>query len=482
MRIVLSGGEKGSYRSVLTSNNVKRIAVNLTQLNIPKLKPIDIKAMCANADIYLFTSPNDENVAHFDQFVRAHESELTVIIGRKDYNGEWLGDKYYPIWTDASDLERLAFLMEKFGRVAIIDDAITGKTIPRIKQLQQRWGASLIGITSKTDSIEAIAWDTVIVSSWTSVVRYGETQVWDGHGLRRYPAQQKDSSRKKHMADIKRLGVDYEAVSEDDVNEVSKLSILSWLAWEAHTFGEEKIGAYDPLDDDELEEWEEPQSGSITTIQGQYGGVGKVDSGVPSPAIIPPSPRHEGSRILLPVMGLETMVHTGADIDFDQDEDEEADRNPVNLVRSTGDVLRTCDNCYLALRCPAFQAHAECAYKLPVELRTKDQLHAVVRAIIEIQTGRVLFARFAEELEGQGMDPTLSAEMDRLFRLIEKSKDIADTRDMVRFEMEARGGSGVLSRIFGAKVGEQAMQVAHPMNTAELDRAFAPILDAEVLD
>lgn len=482
MRIVLSGGEKGSYRSVLVSNGVRRVAVNLTQLNIPKTKDLRIKEMCGNADIYLFTSPNDENVANFDQFVRAHEPELTVIVGRKDYNGEWLGDKYYPIWTDASDLERLAHLMEKHGRVAITDDAITGKTIPRIKQLQQRWGASLIGITSKTDSIEAIAWDTVIVSSWTSVVRYGETQIWDGHGLRRYPAQQKDSSRKKHMADIKRLGVDYEAVSEDDVSEVSKLSILSWLAWESHTFGEEKVGAYDPLNDDDEDEWDDSHTPSITAIQSHSAGSNNVSFGVSTPTIIPTSTRHEEGRMLLPVIGIETMVHTGADIGSDQDEDDEVDRNPINLVRSTGDVLRTCDNCYLAPRCPAFQAHAECAYKLPIELRTKDQLHAVVRAIIEMQTSRVLFARFAEELEGQGMDPTLSAEMDRLFRLIQQSKDIADTRDMVRFEMEARGGAGVLSRIFGSKVGEQAKQVAHPLTAVELDRVFDPILDAEVLD
>ena len=482
MRIVLSGGEKGSFRSILTSNGVKRIAVNLTQLHIPKTKPVDLHKTLNGAQVYLYTSPGDENVAAYDQFVRTHESELTVIIGRADYNGDWLGDKYYPLWNDPLDQERLAFLMEKYGRVAIPDDAITGKTIPRIKQLQHRWGASLIGITSKTDSIEAVPWDTVIVSSWTSVVRYGETQIWDGHGLRRYPAQQKDSARRKHMADIRRLGVDYEAVCEDDVSEVSKLSVLSWLEWETHTYGEESLGAYDPLADEDEDEFDEDDDASITAIEAIPHTRSNEVSGGASPTIPPASTRHAGARMLLPVMGIETMVHSGADIDSDQDEYEEIDRNPINLIRTTGDVLRTCDNCYLAPRCPAFQARSECAYKLPIELRTKDQLHAVVRAIIEMQTGRVLFARFAEELEGQGMDPTLSAEMDRLFRLIQQSKDISDTRDLVRFEMEARGNSGVLSRIFGAKVGEQNRQVAHPMNTMELDSMFATIEDAEVLD
>ena len=39
----------------------------------------------------------------------------------------------------------------------------------------------------------------------------------------------------------------------------------------------------------------------------------------------------------------------------------------------------------------------------------------MLQAMIEMQASRVLFARFAEELEGQGLDPALSSEMDRLF-------------------------------------------------------------------
>lgn len=481
MRVVLSGGEKGSYRSVLVSNNVKRIAVNLTQLNIPKNKPLDLPALVGGASIYLYTSPNDEDVAGYDEFIRVHESELDIIVGRKDYNGDWLGAKYYPLWNDPKDLERLAFLMEKHGRVAIPDDALTGKTIPRIKQLHQRWGASLLAISSKADTIQAIAWDTVIVSSWTSVVRYGETQIWDGHGLRRYPAQQKDSSRKKHRADIVRLGIDFDAVLEDDVTEISKLAIRSWLEWEMHTFGEEQVSAYDPMDDSDEDEFGDDDMDSITAIEGETAPSNKVAFRGSDSAIQTTQTRHQADKMLLPVMGIETMVHTGADIDGDE-ETQGFGADPVNLIRTTGQVLRNCDSCYLAPRCPKFQAHTECAYNLPIELRTKDQLSAVIRAILEMQTSRVMFARFAEELEGQGMDPTLSSEMDRLFRLIQSSKDISDTRDMVRFEVEARGGAGVLSRIFGAKAGEQQKMVHTPMSEEQLDALMQPILDADVLD
>ena len=122
----------------------------------------------------------------------------------------------------------------------------------------------------------------------------------------------------------------------------------------------------------------------------------------------------------------------------------------------------------------------ECAYKLPIEIRTKDQLQSALRALIEMQVGRVLFARFAEELEGQGLDPALSAEMDRVFNLVEKFSNISDTRDMVRLQVEARGNAGVLSRIFGARAGDTARQLPGGGFDAQATNAlYDNIIDAE---
>lgn len=478
MRVVLSGGEKGSHRRILLDNNVRNIAVNLTQLAIPKVKELNLKELLNGAKVYLTTSEGDEDVARYDEFIRAHEQELDVIIGRPDYDGEWLGDKYYPVWNDDKDPERLAFILQKYGRAAIADKAINGRTSSRIKQLQQRWGASLIGLTSKVDVIESLPWDTVIVTSWTSTIRYGETQVWDGHGLRRYPAQQRESARKRHRADIARLGVDYDEVLEDNVSEVAKLAVRSWLEWEMHTFGQGTLGAYDPQKDDDEDEVESLNWGEIATISPDSALPAKRDSGTSVVAIAPPQTRHESERLLLPVIGLETVIRPGSDAPGNPDSELEVDSDPMVVIRSSGTSMRQCDSCYLASRCPAFKPQAECAYKLPIEIKTKDQLSAVIQAMIEMQTSRVLFARFAEELEGQGMDPSLSAEMDRLFRLIQQSKDISDTRDLIRIEMEARGSSGAISRIFGPKVGEHMQQVSNPMPAGELD-AF--IEDAEVL-
>lgn len=473
MKVVLSGGEKATYRNVLVDNKAPAIALNLTQYSVPKTKVVNLRELLGNAEVFVYTSDGDENVDEFDAFVREHADEIDVVIGRPDYNGDWLNEKYVPLWNDEFDMERLAYICQKYGRAAISDRAINSKTISRIRQLQQRWGARLYGLTSKIDTIESIEWDTVIVSSWTSVVRYGETQVWDGHGLRRYPAQKRDSARSKHRSDIVRIGCDYDAILEGDVKELSKLSVRSWLAWASSS------GAYHLSGDLDESEFDTPETGGIVTMT-------PLNLTSPNPvstsnvvAHDPPTARHESTKKLLPVIGVETAIAKTVFTTPDGEEVQEDQGKEVQALSYSDSGVRQCDSCYLASRCPAFQEHVECAYKIPVELRTKEQLRAVLRAMLEMQTSRVLFARFAEELEGQGMDSGLSAEMDRLFKLVKEFRDIEDTRDLVRFEMEARGSSGVLSRIFGEKAASKANELERPMSQEDIDLT---ILNAELLD
>lgn len=474
MRIIFSGGEKGSYRSVLLSNGVRRIAINVTQLSIPKRKELVLAEMFPDVELTLYASDGDEDINRYDEFIRNHLDEVSMVLGMSGYDGSWIGEKYVPIWSDSDDLERLAHLCSKHGRIAISDRAINATTIRRIRQLQQRWGTSLIGITSKPDNIEAIEWDAAIVSSWTSVVRYGETQVWNGHALRRYPAQQKESARRKHRNDIVRLECDYEAVTDDDVSEVSKLAIRSWLSWEMDSFS----AAYDPPSVDDDDEVEVPGMGEIIATPPLTTGSTNSDNSGLSIATSEPIRRQNDEKRLLPVMGVERIVPEGTFSADMQGEHIEIDHDETPVVRYKNSGLRQCDNCYLAPRCPAFKPHAECAYELPIELKTKDQLNALLTAMLEMQASRVMFARFAEELEGQGIDPSLSTEMDRLFQLVDKFKNISDSRDLVRFEMEARSGAGVLSRLFGASAGDKIRALPEPLSGREIDQT---IVDAEVL-
>jgi hypothetical protein len=158
----------------------------------------------------------------------------------------------------------------------------------------------------------------------------------------------------------------------------------------------------------------------------------------------------------------------------------EIDPQETPVIRYQSNPLRQCDSCYLASRCPAFKEHSDCGFKLPVEIKTKDQLQAVLQAMLEMQASRVLFARFAEELEGQGLDPALSSEMDRLFSLVDKFKNISDTRDVMRIAVEARGNAGVLSRLFGQKAGDTARQLpGGGLDSSLTDRFISDVINID---
>lgn len=473
MKVFFGGSEKGSYRSLLLGAGISRFGLNLTHFPIPKRKELDLTSSYNGGEVILYTSENDEDVSRFDAFIRDHIDSLSYVIGRPDYDGTWMGDKYIPIWNDAEDMERLAWLCQKNPMVAISDRAITGRNVARIGQVAMRWGTQLVGLTSKPDLIERLPWEAVIVVSWSSAVRYGETQVWDGHTLHRYPAQQKESARRRHRADIQRLGVNYEGVLNDEVNAVAHLAIASWKAWETKNFG-----VYDPIGDlDEMEFTDTENGANIVTSTITPTSASVVPRGT-NIVTNQPEKRHEGSKMTLPVMGVETITSVGTQTADSQGESIEIDPERLPVVRYNADPLRQCNHCYLASRCPQFQENSECAFSLPIEIRTKDQLNAAMRALVEMQVGRVMFARFAEELEGQGLDNSLSAEMDRVFDMVERMKNIVDTRDTLRFEVEARGSSGVLSRLFGAKAGEQARMLPNGgMGEQATNTLYAEVLD-----
>ena len=103
----------------------------------------------------------------------------------------------------------------------------------------------------------------------------------------------------------------------------------------------------------------------------------------------------------------------------------------------------------MAANCPAFKAQSACSFNLPVEVKTKDQLRALLNAIIEMQGARVAFARFSEELNGGYPDPNTGQEIDRLFKLVEQLKKLESNNEFVRMTLERQTSGGILSNLFG---------------------------------
>lgn len=159
---------------------------------------------------------------------------------------------------------------------------------------------------------------------------------------------------------------------------------------------------------------------------------------------------------MLPVVGIEQIEVTRKEVDGTES------TQVLESISVNTESLRSCDTCSFSLQCPSNEPGAKCAYHIPVVIRSKDQLQGVLRAIVEVQTQRVLFARFGEEITGMP-DPDVGKEMDRLFNMVEKWKDIEDNRDTLEVSVKAKGQMGMLSRLFGSKVGANAMVLDTPV-------------------
>ena len=152
-------------------------------------------------------------------------------------------------------------------------------------------------------------------------------------------------------------------------------------------------------------------------------------------------PRNEDEIVNLPVFGYEVKTEI----------DEHGVIKDLPVIQSQQTSLRVCDTCFVASNCPAFKPQSVCAFKLPVDVKTKEQLKSLINAVIEMQGQRVAFMRFAEEMNGGYADPNVSQEIDRLFKLIKTTKELDDSREFIRMTVERQGSAGVLSSIFGER-------------------------------
>jgi hypothetical protein len=133
----------------------------------------------------------------------------------------------------------------------------------------------------------------------------------------------------------------------------------------------------------------------------------------------------------------------------------------------------------VASSCPAFQPEAECAYRLPINLQSREDMLTFLHGVIEMQSQRVMFGRFVEELEGGYPDVNLSGEIDRLMRLVKELREVSDNRDSLKVNIEARAGAGMISRIFGAQPSAEPQS---PALLAGNGHVTATVLDVEPLE
>ena len=463
MNLIMLGAEVPSNRVILESAGCTYMGVSyyrLTKRGLPKNKSYLLDNYF-NTETRIFVHPGlpkniqltgrelEEFAADYEEFVLANITRISLFSEfdhfaltsdfienqRKTVWSQVPPSKFLPVWRPSTGFQGLSDLVDNY-----LDIGITGDSIEEHTQLAQATrtynrthGTRFHAIScARPDNLRRVAVETASTMSWLSPMMRGETIVWNGTSLVRYPKRMKDQARPRYKAIYEKAGIDYDLIMEDDNKEVSKLAVWSYQQLETRL--------------NQIENGEDISYMSDETQGVENAATPPANADIRPPQVRKLEPRKPDEMTNLPVFGydLKTVVET--------DEDGNEIIKDVPVVRTQQASLRACDTCFVAANCPAFKPANMCAFNLPVEVKTKEQLKALINAIIEMQGQRVAFMRFTEEMNGGYADPNVSQEIDRLFKLIKTTKELDDSSSFIRMTVEGKSaGAGVLSAIFGDK-------------------------------
>lgn len=384
------------------------------------------------AHYYRWVSSNIERIEYYTEF-DAHQLGKTYREETREGLRDVAFDKFVPIWSADDGVQALIDLSEQFGRVGVLQTSIGGRDlVPTLNSLASR-GVQLHGLSmTKPDVMAAVPWESVASTSWLSPSQFGDTIVWSHNQLKRYPKKMKDQARKKERSTFMTNGFDVEKIEKDDSTELLRLSVWSWSQQVNAINRKTSTGVTEPviLQDMENSELDSDEVGGV---------VERVPKRTPTAR-----PRDPSQKMVIPFL----------DFDFDK----EKRRNPdtgemedvdVPKLKIRSESMRICDTCFLATKCPMFEPGSTCAYDIPITIRTKEQMTALMDSMVEMQAQRVLFMKMAEDAEGGYADPNLSSEIDRLGNLMKKKHDMEQEGFSLTVTAKQSGQISMVDRIFG---------------------------------
>jgi hypothetical protein len=477
MRIIYGGSEVGSNRTLLEAMSVEVMGFSFYALKkryLPKNKlwlvsehfPDSVQVVLDSGIHQLEGSGASKEeitsfAAEYQDFVANNLERISgfIEIDSQIMGLDWVlqqraffehDPKLWVVWHDSYGLQSLREWSKTYRNVAIPHASIEASTslagVTRALVSQQGTRFHALG-SAKPDNLRQIPFTTSTTLSWLSPMRNGETIIWDGKQVVRYPKKMMAQARPRYKSVVGKAGLDFEKFLQNDGVESSKVAVWSYQQLEKsmdkkrpdlHVVdgGKDSLlsdNSETPLMSTFAETWGDASDNSDLEMRKQ--------SAVEEPKkLIERDPEEVTS---LPVFGYK--MKTIVDVD---DEGNEVLKD-VPMVQTTGLSLRQCDTCFVAANCPAFKPQNTCAFNLPVEVKTKDQLKALLNTVIEMQGARVAFSRFAEELNGGYPDPNTSQEIDRLFKLVKGMKELEENREFIRITAERQSSGGVLSAIFG---------------------------------
>jgi hypothetical protein len=473
MRIIFSGAEVGSNRTLLEGQKVELMGLNfwgLRKRGLPKTKrwlisehfdsdvQVVIESGAAQADkaglskeeltslaveYQEFLVDNSERAAAFMEFDSLVLGQEWVAQQRAFYEHD---PKFWVVWHEEYGLPALKSLCENHQNVVIPNGEIESVTSLSAvtRGYQRQFGTQFHALAcAKPDNLRQVPFTTASTLSWLSPMRRGETIVWDGTKLNRYPKKMKSQARPRYKAIVEKAGLDYLAFSQDSTLEATRVAVWSYKKLEASM--DKKTPDLHIIDGGKKDIVSDNSDTPLLSGLGELGGYlsdnSDLDMRKKEPTELVQRAPEEMQN--LPVFGykMKTVVET--------DEDGKDVLKDVPIISNQSTSLRQCDTCFVAANCPAFKPSNSCAFNLPVEVKTKEQLKSLLTTIVEMQGQRVAFMRFAEEMNGGYADPNLSQEIDRLLKLVGNINEMDQNKEFIQITASRQSSGGVLSAIFG---------------------------------
>lgn len=478
------GAEIDSHRNLLRDANAKHVSMSFMGKYRRSPRPrkpwlvkdkfwegvsvfLDSGAYTLNADSEADEDTLLEIYEHYRDFVNANLDDVDMVseFDVLSLGIEWIEEeretfwksvpkeKFMAIWHPVWGVAYLHEMASRFEIIGIPSTSLEGRELRPVLNSLASKGTRIHGVAmTQKEEMKTIKWDSVASTSWISPQRYGDTIVWTGKELKRFPKKMKDQARMQYRTLFKNNNFDAEAIANDDSDELLRLSIWSWQQFEADINkrgGTELVPsrgvtttphADDPPNVTSDGDRVDPQPDSADPI----GATGKE-------LVIRPVDQ------ILPVMGLQ---HRKKDPEDDESED-------ITTLTIRSESNRLCNTCFLSEKCPGFQPDSNCVYNIPVVVRTREQFKALRYGMVEMQAQRVMFMKMAEDVEGGYADPNLSKEMGLLSKMMGQLHD--EEQEGFSLNITARGSSqasssGTLSRLFGNDVGQRIQELPAPIN------------------
>ena len=416
---------------------------------------------------YQWAASNNDRAVLFTEFDALQLGDRFIQEQRDRIQNSPGRSKFVPIWHARTGLDSLFELSERFGRVGILQTSIGNRDIvPYLNQLVRKQGTKLHGLSiTKPDSMSAVKWESVSSTSWISPMQYGDTIIWSHNQLKRYPKKMKEQARRKERATFMSAGFDIDKIYSDDAHELLRVSLWSWGKLLESINRRQNTGVTTPVNYD---------TEDFTDLPDEEVGTVAVRPAKRVPTAIA---RNPSDKQIIPFLDF--------DIDIEKRKNKltgEVEDYEVPKVKIRSESMRTCDSCFLASKCPMFEENTTCAYNIPITIRTKEQMTALMDSMVEMQAQRVLFMKMAEDMEGGMVDPVLSSEIDRLGKLMKTKHEMEQEGFSLTVTAKQQGQMSMVDRIFGDIGNTKPLhELPAPMSVQDAATQLN-FIDAEIID